>query len=487
IHFGAGQYDPSTSTGEHLLAHEVAHTVQQRGGTPTRQNKLAVSSPGDTAEYEADRAADAMVSGGTAIIASAPAGTQRLVQREAAPEGGGGEPAGGGEHKEGEGHGPMAKTININSEMAFGKPVPLGRYFELSASGEVKGVMQMTEVGSAEPGSTGGVSTSTKGGVGIKIEKELAAKKALVKDVSALHFTVETAPKLTTEITTEKVDIGVGQEAKVYSEKMKWLQGALEVNAKALAIETKELSKFGKEAKIAAVEAAWGMAGEGEWEPEILKDTKLKGNLAVAAKGMVRPNWAEIAKDVGRRVMENGAKEVAKDVAVEAAEGIVVDSAGVAASAAAFAVPIAAAALMVYGAMQEEKNTVASRAAIKAGLTSRTEAANYAKAYARVLTGGEATGPGATAAEAKVAAYMGASKKDRAAACADIAHRNGGYAKIYGDIFEQVRPMLYDKCVAAFEEKFKDQFGLIEKIGETWGMRGVFRRELRGMIYADQQ
>jgi hypothetical protein len=32
IHFGAGHYDPTSAAGEHLLAHEVAHTVQQRGG-----------------------------------------------------------------------------------------------------------------------------------------------------------------------------------------------------------------------------------------------------------------------------------------------------------------------------------------------------------------------------------------------------------------------------------------------------------------------
>src|SRR6185312_164667 len=59
IHFGAGQYDPSSSGGEHLLAHEVAHTVQQAGGTPTRQHKLEVSTPFDPAEHEADAAANA--------------------------------------------------------------------------------------------------------------------------------------------------------------------------------------------------------------------------------------------------------------------------------------------------------------------------------------------------------------------------------------------------------------------------------------------
>jgi len=70
IHFAAGQYDPSSGTGQHLLAHEVAHTVQQRGGSPTRQHKLEVSSSGDAAELEADRAADAMVIDAPAVIDS---------------------------------------------------------------------------------------------------------------------------------------------------------------------------------------------------------------------------------------------------------------------------------------------------------------------------------------------------------------------------------------------------------------------------------
>ncbi|MFT3695791.1 MAG: DUF4157 domain-containing protein [Kofleriaceae bacterium] len=76
IHFGAGQYDPSSGAGEHLLAHEVAHTVQQQGGTPTRQNKMNVSTPFDAAESEADTAADAMVAGRSASVTSA-GGVQR--------------------------------------------------------------------------------------------------------------------------------------------------------------------------------------------------------------------------------------------------------------------------------------------------------------------------------------------------------------------------------------------------------------------------
>ncbi len=61
IHFGAGHYAPANPDGLHLLAHEVAHTVQQSRAVPTRQREMEVSTPDDEAEIEADRAADAIV------------------------------------------------------------------------------------------------------------------------------------------------------------------------------------------------------------------------------------------------------------------------------------------------------------------------------------------------------------------------------------------------------------------------------------------
>jgi hypothetical protein len=71
IHFGAGQYDPSSREGQHLIAHEVAHTVQQRGAPPTRQHKLEVTSASDPAEVEAERFADAVTAGRSAAPLSA--------------------------------------------------------------------------------------------------------------------------------------------------------------------------------------------------------------------------------------------------------------------------------------------------------------------------------------------------------------------------------------------------------------------------------
>jgi hypothetical protein len=52
IFFGEGEYDPGTAPGRELLAHELAHVVQQRGGG--QSGPLTVSEPGDALEREAD-------------------------------------------------------------------------------------------------------------------------------------------------------------------------------------------------------------------------------------------------------------------------------------------------------------------------------------------------------------------------------------------------------------------------------------------------
>jgi hypothetical protein len=86
IHFGAGQYNPSSKGGERLLAHEVAHTVQQSGSAGAPQYKLDVSQPGDAAEVEADRAADAMITGErTAVSPVAATHAREVLYREPDP------------------------------------------------------------------------------------------------------------------------------------------------------------------------------------------------------------------------------------------------------------------------------------------------------------------------------------------------------------------------------------------------------------------
>jgi hypothetical protein len=56
VYFAPNEYKPNTTDGDKLIAHELAHVVQQRGA-PT-SGPLTVSQPGDSMEREADSVAD---------------------------------------------------------------------------------------------------------------------------------------------------------------------------------------------------------------------------------------------------------------------------------------------------------------------------------------------------------------------------------------------------------------------------------------------
>ncbi len=63
IVFDGGKYSPDTNPGRALLAHELAHVVQQRGAAPAVQSKLTINEPGGADEVEADAMANAALSG----------------------------------------------------------------------------------------------------------------------------------------------------------------------------------------------------------------------------------------------------------------------------------------------------------------------------------------------------------------------------------------------------------------------------------------
>lgn len=79
--FGAGQYAPETSAGRKLLAHELAHVLQQKSAPYRAVDGSSVSdSPGE--EYNADKIANSALAGASigSIVRSTP-----KVQRRAAP------------------------------------------------------------------------------------------------------------------------------------------------------------------------------------------------------------------------------------------------------------------------------------------------------------------------------------------------------------------------------------------------------------------
>jgi len=83
IVFGQGKFRPGTPAGDHLLAHELAHVVQQKGSGGAVQLKSMLSQPHEAAEIAADRAADRVVSGKSAGITPGGLSIRGRIMRKA--------------------------------------------------------------------------------------------------------------------------------------------------------------------------------------------------------------------------------------------------------------------------------------------------------------------------------------------------------------------------------------------------------------------
>src|SRR5262245_29887796 len=97
IAFDRGQYQPHTTEGAGLLAHELTHTVQQAGlRRAPANNAIAISSETDASEREASAAANSVMQGFRPAISArpsslslhrapwgeCPAGTKRTLNKE---------------------------------------------------------------------------------------------------------------------------------------------------------------------------------------------------------------------------------------------------------------------------------------------------------------------------------------------------------------------------------------------------------------------
>lgn len=86
IAFGAGRFRPDTDSGQHLVAHELAHVAQQAnssGGVVAHQARSMDSVPGEPAEVAAESAAFQAMRGERVQVGSAPYSIQNRVMRRA--------------------------------------------------------------------------------------------------------------------------------------------------------------------------------------------------------------------------------------------------------------------------------------------------------------------------------------------------------------------------------------------------------------------
>ena len=81
IYFSTGAFAPHTREGLRILAHEVAHVVQQRHGAAGRAGRMAVAPPGTPQEREADAAAAALLAGRPFVFAAASYRRGPVIQR----------------------------------------------------------------------------------------------------------------------------------------------------------------------------------------------------------------------------------------------------------------------------------------------------------------------------------------------------------------------------------------------------------------------
>jgi len=86
ISFDKGEYAPSTEVGKKLLAHELAHVLQQRHAAPGKiQDTLDTGQSAAALEHAADQSAEAVTSGKKAPVV-APPSTTPAVQRKKSPK-----------------------------------------------------------------------------------------------------------------------------------------------------------------------------------------------------------------------------------------------------------------------------------------------------------------------------------------------------------------------------------------------------------------
>jgi hypothetical protein len=75
--FDTGKYAPEASVGQRLLAHELAHVVQQSSSDAVEPEAYTVSDRSDASEKEADRAADSVTASGLAEVRTSGLALQR--------------------------------------------------------------------------------------------------------------------------------------------------------------------------------------------------------------------------------------------------------------------------------------------------------------------------------------------------------------------------------------------------------------------------
>jgi len=86
VFFREGAYQPNTTSGQELIAHELTHVAQQSSGRVSSSGGMTVNAPGDTFEREADSVAKAFASPGAGADLQRQELEEEMPEPEGAPE-----------------------------------------------------------------------------------------------------------------------------------------------------------------------------------------------------------------------------------------------------------------------------------------------------------------------------------------------------------------------------------------------------------------
>ena len=382
---------------------------------------------------------------------------------------------------------PAAPTANRSPAFTVEVPESLTDFMKLEGKAlyckgslNVKGEVQFVPVEAGVEASNNTVGGST-GSQGAKVEVELEAGKEVQDFIKSLGFEkVEEA--LTFEAGLKKLEASIGLSAKAKT-KYPWCKGIVEGKFIGVGIEWEKIKDF----SVGAFEVAGGFSGEGKVTLGGI-DYIAKPKIQIAGK--VEADWVKIAAEAAKQGVKEGAKQGARGavqaVGTEAgATVLVVDGAAVGSAVAAIAIPFAAAVAMGFGAYQAMRNARTAQDAAGHGAVLRDQANEWAKNYARTMTGHAGEGPGAEEAEKQIAALMAEHNAPREFVLAMVREKRGGYLKLREEALGIIKPKMREEAIKAFEESHKDDFGIIDSLGPEWGTRGVFRKHLDQVLMWD--
>jgi hypothetical protein len=367
-----------------------------------------------------------------------------------------------------------AFTVEVPEEWLDELKFEAGKANWFKGSVSVKGEVQFVAVDPGQEASktTAGASTGAKG---VKVESERKGETWVSDLLDSMGFD-EVTESLTGELGAKKLELSAGVQGKVKT-RVPWFTPVVEGKVIGVSVEWAKL----QETTVAGIEISGGGTGEGRVSLDGV-DFLVKPKVTLAGKGEL--NMQRVAAEIGKHTITEGGKLALKVAGGEAGTVIALDAGAIAASAAAIAVPAAAAVAIGFGFFQGMKNTRAAVEAANAGVAARRQAVAYAKSYARVLTGGKGEDPnGAAQAETQIAQLVARTGAPRPMVIAMIAEEQGGYEAIYRKNLKLIKDQLYAKAVEVFNETHQEDFGIVESLGEDWGMKGVFQTNLRIVLY----